>query len=70
MSAASRSVSNSHRSTFPVSVSPARAITVQRVWRTSHTSRRARRPQTPFQSRRTTLLHPAIVHMFDPDGVE
>lgn len=37
MSIASRSVSNSHRSTFPVSVSPVRAITFQRVSRTSQT---------------------------------
>lgn len=58
MPAASCSVANSHRSTFPVSASPARAITVQRVCRTNHTSRRARRPQTPFQSRRTTSSTP------------
>lgn len=65
ISSAGGSESNSQRSTFPDSVSPARAITVQRVWRTSRTSRRVRRPQTPFHHRRTTSCTPATVHTFD-----
>lgn len=68
-SCASACVSKSQRSTLPVSLSPARATTFQRVSRISHTSRRARRPQMPFHHLRTTSSTDPIVRTFEHSEV-